>query len=105
MPANEINASHDPVKSPVIVLCGPQIPGNVGAVARAMANFGLSDLRLVNPCDHLAEEARMFAAGATQLLESARIFPDLAAAISDLQITVATTRREGRLRGRLLDSG
>jgi tRNA/rRNA methyltransferase len=104
MPANEIKASLDPSKLPVIVLCGPQIPGNVGAVARAMANFGLSDLRLVNPCDHLAEEARMFAAGAAQLLESARIFPDLAVAISDLQITVATTRREGRLRGRLLDS-
>jgi len=103
MPKIDNTASPDPFKLPVIVLCGPQVPGNVGAVARAMANFGLSDLRLVNPCDHLADEARMFAAGAVQLLEAARIFPDLAAAISDLQITIATTRREGRLRGRLLD--
>ncbi len=104
MSKNEITASPEPFDSPAIVLCGPQIPGNVGAVARAMANFGLSDLRLVTPCDHLAEEARMFAAGATHLLEAARVYPDLAAAISDLQMTVATTRREGRLRGRLLDS-
>lgn len=104
MSENDHNVSPDPFKWPVIVLCGPQFPGNVGAVARAMANFGLSDLRLVNPCDHLADEAHKFAAGATGVLEAARIFPDLAAAISDLQITIATTRREGRLRGRLLDS-
>jgi tRNA/rRNA methyltransferase len=104
MPENDNIASPDLFRLPVIVLCGPQFPGNVGAVARAMANFGLNDLRLVNPCDHLAEEARKFAAGAAQLLEAARIFPDLPAAISDLQITVATTRREGRLRGNLLES-
>jgi tRNA/rRNA methyltransferase len=103
MPKIDNIASPEPFKLPVVVLCGPQVPGNVGAVARAMANFGLSDLRLVNPCDHLAEEAHKFAAGAAHLLEGARIFPDLAAAISDLQITIATTRREGRLRGRLLD--
>jgi tRNA/rRNA methyltransferase len=100
----ETGISSEPLKSPAIVLCGPQIPGNVGAVARAMANFELSDLRLVNPCNHLAEEARMFAVGATHVLEAARVYPDLAAAISDLQMTVATTRREGRLRGRMLDS-
>jgi tRNA/rRNA methyltransferase len=104
MSTNKITVSPVPLNPPAIILCGPQIPGNVGAVARAMANFGLSDLRLVNPCDHLAEEARMFAAGATHVLEAARVYPDLAAAISDLQLTVATTRREGRLRGRMLDS-
>jgi tRNA/rRNA methyltransferase len=101
---NNIGISPEVPNSPAIILCGPQIPGNVGSVARAMANFGLSDLRLVTPCDHLAEEARMFAAGATHVLEAARVYPDLAAAISDLQLTVATTRREGRLRGRMLDS-
>lgn len=104
MSKNEMTSSFESSNSPAIVLCGPQIPGNVGSVARAMANFGLSDLRLVTPCDHLAAEARMFAAGATPLLEAARVYPDLSAAISDLQITVATTRREGRLRGRMLDS-
>lgn len=104
MSSNESTLSPETLNPPAIVLCGPQIPGNVGSVARAMANFGLSDLRLVNPCDHMAEEARRFAAGAAHLLEAARVYPDLPAAIADLQITVATTRREGRLRGRLLDS-
>ena len=87
-----------------IVLCEPQQPGNIGSVARAMANFGVSDLRLVNPCQHLHPEARKFAVAANHLLGSAKIYGDLASAIADLQCTIATTRRQGRLRGNLLDS-
>jgi len=87
-----------------IILCEPQSPGNIGAVARAMANFGVTDLRLVNPCEHLHPEARKFAVGASHLLGTARLYPDLAAARADLHLTIATTRRPGRLRGELLDS-
>jgi tRNA/rRNA methyltransferase len=87
-----------------IILCEPQSPGNIGAVARAMANFGVQDLRLVNPCEHLHPEARKFAVGASHLLGSARLYPDLASARADLHLTIATTRRPGRLRGELLDS-
>lgn len=87
-----------------IVLCEPQHPGNIGAVARAMGNFGLTDLRLVNPCDHRAPDARKFAVGSAHLLDEARLYPDLPAALADRQLTVATTRRQGRLRGTLLDS-
>jgi tRNA/rRNA methyltransferase len=86
-----------------VILVEPQNPGNIGMVCRAMANFGASDLRLVNPCAYLHPEARKFAVAANHLLGQARLFPDLPAAIADLQLTVATTRRTGRLRGELLD--
>jgi tRNA/rRNA methyltransferase len=86
-----------------VILVEPQNPGNIGMVCRAMANFGASDLRLVNPCAHLHPEARKFAVAANHLLGQARLFPDLAAAIADLQLAVATTRRPGQLRGELLD--
>ncbi|MEJ2200070.1 MAG: RNA methyltransferase [Desulfuromonadaceae bacterium] len=86
-----------------VVLVEPQHPGNIGMVCRAMANFGLSDLRLVNPCQYLHPEARKFAVAANHLLGQARVFADLSDAIADLHLTVATTRRGGRLRGELLD--
>ena len=89
---------------PTIILCEPQSPGNIGSVARAMANFNAHDLRLVNPCDHLHPEAKKFAVGAYHLLESAQIYPDLPSAVSDLQISIATTRRQGQLRGELIES-
>lgn len=87
-----------------VILCEPQQPGNIGAVARAMGNFGLSDLRLINPCQYLHPEARKFAVNAHPLLGSARVYPDLSAALADRQLSIATTRRSGRLRGRLYDS-
>lgn len=80
---------------PIIILVEPQHPGNVGMVARAMANFGAGELRLVNPCDHLAGEARKFALHAVSLLEEAQIYPDLPAALHDLHLTIATSRRSG----------
>ncbi len=88
-----------------VILVEPQSPGNIGMVCRAMANFGARDLRLINPCQHLHPEARKFAVGASPLLGEARIFPDLPSALADLHLTVATTRRSGRLRGELLDIG
>ena len=92
------------ISPPVIILCEPQSPGNIGSVARSMANFGASDLRLVTPCDHLHSEAIKFAVGSVHILESAKIYPDLATAVSDLHITVASTRRKGALRGELIES-
>ncbi len=87
-----------------IILVEPQSPGNIGMVCRAMANFGLSELRLVNPCTYLHPEAKKFAVSASPLLESARVFDSLPEALGDLHLSVATTRREGRLRGKLLES-
>lgn len=87
-----------------IILVYPQQPGNIGATARAMANFGVTDLRLVNPCPHLHPEARKFAVHAHHLLGTAKIYATLSEALADRHISIATTRRSGRLRGLLLDS-
>ena len=73
---------------------------NIGMCARAMANFGLDDLRLVNPrqswppTDDYREVAYSAAAGATDLLDAARVFASLEAAIGDLHGVYATTARE-----------
>jgi len=72
-------------------------------VCRAMANFGVSDLRLVNPCSHLHPDAHKFAVFANDLLGSAKVFDDLPSAIADLHLTIAATRRAGKLRGSLRD--
>lgn len=82
-----------------VVLVEPQHPGNVGATCRAMANFGVSDLRLVNPCPLDHPDAIAMAAGADQLLVEAKRFDNLRAALADTHYSFALTRRRGRLRG------
>ena len=60
---------------PVIVLVEPQLGENIGAAARAMANFGLSRLRLVAPRQRWPnDKARMMAAGADRILDGAVLF-------------------------------
>jgi len=82
-----------------VVLVEPQGPLNVGSVCRSMANFGLSELRLVNPqINHLSHEARQMAVKATPLLEQAVIYDSLQAALADCHYSVATTRRLGGYR-------
>src|SRR6266480_4393364 len=73
-----------------IVLVEPKNEGNVGAVARAMKNFDASDLVLVNPCP-LGIEARQRAMHGVDILESARVFPDLASALKDADLIVGTS--------------
>ena len=74
--------------------------GEIGMCARAMANFGLDDLRLVNPkagwprTDEYREIAYSAAAGATHLLDAARVFDSVEAAVGDLQFVYASTARE-----------
>lgn len=86
-----------------VVLVEPQGPRNIGSVCRAMLNFGLVDLRLVNPqADHLLHEARQMAVKATTLLEAARIYPSLAEALADRALSFGTTRRFGRYREDML---
>ncbi|MFU8844995.1 MAG: RNA methyltransferase [Bacteroidales bacterium] len=87
------------LKNVCVVLVEPQGALNIGSVARAMMNFGFSDLRLVNPqADHLSDEARRMAVKAAPLLEKARIFGALPAALEDSQMTLGTTRRFGKYR-------
>ena len=78
----------------VVVLVEPAGPLNVGSVARLCANFAIDELRLVAPrCDHLGEEARLMAVHGDGMLERARLFPDLAAALADCARVVATSGR------------
>ena len=80
--------------APAIILARPQLGENIGAAARAMANFGLSDLRLVAPRDPWPNErAWSMAAGALWIVEQARVFGRLEEAIGDLQTVYATTAR------------
>ena len=77
-----------------LVLVEPAGPLNVGSVARLCANFGIAQLRLVAPrCDHRGPEARLMAVHGGALLDSALLFPDLAAALADCRRVVATSGR------------
>lgn len=82
-----------------IVLVGPQGARNIGAVARAMMNFGVTSLRLVTPeVEHLGDEARFMAVRAGRVLDEALVFDDLAAAVADCHLVFGTTRRFGKYR-------
>lgn len=67
-----------------VVLVRTHYAGNIGSVARAMKNFGLTDLVLVDPiADPKAHEARMLATNGGDVLDAAHIVPDFAAAVAD----------------------
>lgn len=76
-----------------ILLVEPGHPGNIGAVARAMKNMALSDLRLIRPRRFPDPEATARAAGADDLLEQARVYETLEEAISGVNLVVGTTAR------------
>jgi tRNA/rRNA methyltransferase len=79
---------------PVVVLVEPQMGENIGAAARAMANFGLSRLRLVKPVQGWPnEKARVMAAGADRVLDGAQLYDNLADAIGDCTFVLAATAR------------
>ena len=75
------------------ILVEPAVPGNVGTAARAVKTMGFSRLRLVDPCDHLGQEARMLAHASGEILENAELFKGLSEAIFDLDLTIATTAK------------
>lgn len=77
-----------------IVLVETFHPGNIGAAARALKNMGLEQLWLVNPREFPSEEADSRAAGAMDLLESARVVGSVDEAIADCQLVVGTSARE-----------
>jgi tRNA/rRNA methyltransferase len=80
--------------APIVVLVEPQLGENIGAAARAMANFGLSRLRLVKPQQGWPnEKARVMAAGADRILDSAVLYDSLNDAIGDCNFVLATTAR------------
>ena len=79
-----------------IVLVEPQHPGNIGAVARAMANFGLNDLAMVKGCD-LADESYARSKSGRPVLEKSKRYSTIEEAIADCDIAIGTSgiRPEG----------
>ena len=94
MSASEISIAQKSLRPPAIILVETQMSQNIGAVARAMLNFGATDLRLVAPlADWRSKDAYALAAGASSVLEAARRYDTLEDALSDLDYTFATTAR------------
>jgi tRNA/rRNA methyltransferase len=80
--------------TPVVILCEPQLGENIGSAARAMANFGLWDLRLVRPRDGWPNEKAIASASrADHVLERVQVFETLGDAVADLTLVYATTAR------------
>ncbi len=85
--------------APIFVLVAPQMGENIGAAARAMLNFGVRGLRLVAPRDGWPNPAaKAMAAGASTVIDGARVFETLAEALDDCHFVLATTARSRELR-------
>ena len=82
------------IEGPVVILVEPQLGENIGMAARAMGNFALGRLRLVNPRDGWPNiAASRAAAGADHILSRAELFDRVEAAVADLDLLFATTAR------------
>ena len=80
--------------APAVILVQPQLGENIGFAARAMANFGLGDLRLVAPRDGWPnDKAHAAAAGAVFVVEQAKVYESVEAAIGGLHYVLAATAR------------
>jgi tRNA/rRNA methyltransferase len=83
------------IATPTIILIRPQLGENIGKAARAMLNFGLTDLRLVAPRDGWPNpDAGPAAAGADIVLEGAQVYETVAEAVADCEHVYATTVRK-----------
>ena len=76
------------------VLVKPSVPENIGAAARAIKTMGFSSLRLVNAGNHLADEARWLAHASNDVLENAQIYSNLEDALSDIDLSIATSAKK-----------
>lgn len=82
------------IKPPAIVLVNPQLGENIGSAARAMLNFGLTDLRIVNPRDGWPNDAAIAnASGAFDIMPAPQIFDSLSDALKPFHTVYATTAR------------
>jgi tRNA/rRNA methyltransferase len=79
--------------APAIVLVEPQLGENIGTTARAMANFGLVDLRVVNPREGWPNEKAVAAASRAPVIDAVRVYGTVSEAVADLNFIYATTAR------------
>jgi tRNA/rRNA methyltransferase len=90
---------------PAIILVEPQMGENIGATARAMGNFGLTDLRLVRPRDGWPNlQAVRSASGADRIIEGVRVYDKTEDAIADCTLLLATTAREHGQQKTIIDA-
>jgi tRNA/rRNA methyltransferase len=90
---DKTKAGHD-LTGPVVILVEPQLGENIGMAARAMGNFALSRLRIVNPRDGWPNiAAQRAAAGADHILDGVELFDTVEAAVADCTLLFATTAR------------
>jgi tRNA/rRNA methyltransferase len=79
-----------------VIAVRPRLAANLGSIARVSKNFGISDLRLVEPAAPADEEAHRLASGAGDVLEASRRFDSLTLAAADLGMVIATSSLRGR---------
>ena len=85
-----------------VVLVRPRVPGNLGSVARAARNFGVGDVRLIEPACSPDEEAYRLSSGAQDLLDAMRRYSTLLEAVAGFDAVVATSSLRGRSERRWL---
>lgn len=78
----------------IFILTEPAVPENIGAAARAIKTMGFNQLRLVNPNNHLADEAKWLAHASNDVLENASVYSSLADAIEGIDFIIATTAKK-----------
>ena len=82
------------LKNVYFILVRPQIGENIGSVARAIKNFSIKNLRIVNPkCNWPNQKALATSVGAKDILSASKIYNSIEKAICDLDIVFATTSR------------
>ena len=82
----------------IFILVEPAVSENIGASARALKTMGFTELRLVNPCEHLNTDARKLAHGSNDILQNARLFDTLDLAIKDCDLIIGTSAKHRRVR-------
>lgn len=92
--------------APVVILVGTQLGENIGGAARAMLNFGLTELRLVKPRDGWpSEPAVAMAAGAVEVIDNAKLYETTAEAVADLNFLMAATARRREIEIPVIGTG
>jgi TrmH family RNA methyltransferase len=76
-----------------IIVVEPQTPGNIGSIARACKNLGISSIILVNPCDYLVGETYRFGKNAKDLVHKMKVVNRLEDCLHDHHILISTTQR------------
>jgi TrmH family RNA methyltransferase len=87
------------------VVVRPLLPSNLGSIARACKNFGVHDLRLVEPAAETDEDSHRLASGAGDVLHGLRRFASLPLALADFEAVVATSSLRGRASHRAIRLG